>query len=71
MMKDKHKKIKITCECKTTFDFTNIQYGDFDCGMMGFLNCPTCKQVVLPSGHRPIDMKEETVEVDGKDPGWS
>ncbi len=65
-----HKQVKLTCNCGTTVGFSKIQYDDFDCGMMGFLYCPTCKGIMMPSGHRNIDLQEEEFEVEGQDMGW-
>lgn len=66
-----HKIITITCSCGFRFQMSEIQFDDFDCGMMGFMNCPECDTVLLPSHHRTDNnIKEETVVVGGKDRGW-
>jgi hypothetical protein len=68
---EKHKEMVVKCSCGFTIRMSEIQFNDFDCGMMGFLNCPTCKTVLLPSHHRKDDkVTTEEFEVDGKDKGW-
>ena len=49
-----HNVITIQCLCGTKFELTQIQYDDFDCGMMGFLYCPDCKK---PLCHQNIEKK--------------
>lgn len=66
-----HKEIDIICKCKSTIRLTAIQYDDFDMGIMGTLNCPTCKTILMPSNRRIKDIKEKEIEVEGKDRGWS
>lgn len=73
----------IVCSCGNAFRLTDIQFCDFDCGMMGFLFCE-CGRVVLPSKNQGVmktntgldknnvvPMKTETIELEGEDPGWS
>jgi hypothetical protein len=68
----KHKEIQIKCPCGFTVQVSEIQFDDFDCGMMGFLNCPDCKTVLLPSHHRTNKaVAQETFDVEGEDKGWS
>ena len=76
----------LKCSCGFTLKLTDIQFEDYDCGMMGFVFCPTCKCVVLPTHHAgkkcggKYNQLQETIEcpiaehtieeVEGKDPGW-
>ena len=66
-----HNVITIQCLCGTKFEFTQIQYDDFDCGMMGFLYCPDCKKIIMPSHHRKEELTETIKNIEGQDRGWS
>jgi len=65
-----HKRIRVKCSCGSSVELSSIQFDDFDCGMMGFLYCPDCKTVLLPSHHRTVAIKDEMREVEGADKGW-
>ena len=65
-----HKEIKIECGCGFKIVLTQIQYEDFDCGMMGPFNCPLCKTILMPSERRENSVKETVTEVDNEDCGW-
>ena len=57
------------CEC--VVELTDIQFGDFDCGMMGMLHCPNKCQILLPSHHTgEFGMTKTETEKPGEDPGW-
>ena len=61
----------IHCNClKNSVVLTAIQYADFDCGCMGYLYCPNCKAIMMPSDSRKTIMMESMQGVEGKDPGW-
>jgi hypothetical protein len=67
----KHKEIRVKCSCGFTVQMSEIQFNDFDCGMMGFMNCPDCKTILLPSHHRTNRaIKQTEMEVKGEDMGW-
>jgi len=67
-----HKEIHVKCSCGWIIELSEIQFDDFDCGMMGFMYCPDCKAVLFPGHHRKDTKIQQTViEVEGKDRGWS
>ena len=65
-----HKVKTIECSCGVKMELTEIQFDDFDCGMMGFLKCPKCNKVLMPSG-RAEGIKITEREEEGEDMGWS
>jgi len=66
-----HKIVTVKCPCGFSVQMSEIQFDDFDCGMMGFMNCSKCDTVLLPSHRRTnSEIKEEVIEVEGKDRGW-
>ena len=63
---------KVKCGCnKVIFDLTEIQFNDFNLGIMGFLRCPNCKKIVLPSHRSETEIEIKENEAPGEDPGWS
>ena len=42
---------------------------DFDCGMMGYFDCPDCKAPMLPL-KRNKTFKLQYAEANGPDMGW-
>jgi hypothetical protein len=44
--------ITTPCLCGVELKLSNMQFREFDCGMMGILNCPECKAVLFPSEYR-------------------
>lgn len=49
---------------------SKIQFDDFNMGIMGWLDCPNCKNPMLPiKRSKGIKIKKENVV--GKDMGWS
>lgn len=66
-----HKEIQVVCSCGKIIQLTEIQFDDFDCGMMGFLYCPECNTILLPTHRRKDEsIKNITMEVEGEDRGW-
>jgi hypothetical protein len=49
---------------------TEIQFNDFEIGIMGHFNCFNCKSPLLPT-HRNDKIKVKSFRVKGKDLGWS
>jgi hypothetical protein len=55
--------------CGLKIILTGIQYDDFNSGMMGPLNCPTCRKKLMPG----VDKKHVKItqkRIRGRDPGW-
>jgi hypothetical protein len=59
----------IECKCGVKFELTEIQFDDFDCGMMGFLHCPECNMIIAPY-FKTREIKITEQQVYGEDPGW-
>jgi hypothetical protein len=61
------KEIHVVCSCGQIIKFSEIEFDEFDCGMMGRLYCPKCDAILLPT-HRRKDqsIKNVTVEVEDK-----
>lgn len=49
---------------------TQIQFDDFDCGMMGHFDCPDCKSPMLPT-RRNDKIRVKKFRAKGDDKGWS
>ena len=49
---------------------TEIQFNDFDVGMMGYFDCPICKQTLLPT-KRAKHIFLSKFNRKGKDEGWT
>lgn len=66
-----HVEKTIICSCGDfKLGLSNVQFCDFDCGMMGFFNCPKCGEVLLPSSRAKIKPQILEKVVEGKDMGW-
>lgn len=61
---------EIECKCGFKLRLTDIQFCDFDCGMMGMFDCPGCRNRMLPHAEEQ-EVTIRTYEVEGKDPGWT